>query len=195
MNRHSILPVAVVFALLAPIARAWDLDDWPTHHTFEDGTDVGLTGVYRYDVDEFAGDRKPDGHRAFEDSHTNRRKELGITLKKKGVYDAIVDYEFQGKTWLDTNVRVQSKALFGTDYGEIKRMYVRPEFRGRELGKLMLDHLADFAAQHGVSVLRLETGIHQQAAIRLYEGYGFMRIAPFGEYREDPVSLCFEKRI
>ena len=123
MNRHSILPVAVVFTLLAPIARAWDLDDWPTHHTFEDGTDVGLTGVYRYDVDEFAGDRKPDGHRAFEDSHTNRRKELGITLKKKGVYDAIVDYEFQGKTWLDTNVRVQSKALFGTDYGAFRFGY------------------------------------------------------------------------
>ncbi len=49
--------------------------------------------------------------------------------------------------------------LFGTAYGEIKRMYVRPQFRGLGLGKLMLDHLAAYARQHQVGVPRLETGI------------------------------------
>jgi putative acetyltransferase len=85
--------------------------------------------------------------------------------------------------------------LVGTDYGEVKRMYVRPQFRGKALGKLMLDHLTEYARSHGVTVLRLETGIHQQAAIHLYEQERFARISPFGEYREDPVSLCYEKRI
>jgi len=85
--------------------------------------------------------------------------------------------------------------LFGIEYGEIKRMYVRPQFRGQRLGKLMLDHLAGYARSHGVAVLRLETGIHQHAAIRLYEGEGFRRIPPFGPYRDDPVSRCYEKRI
>src|SRR3954470_67181 len=47
--------------------------------------------------------------------------------------------------------------LFGSEYGEINRMYVRPEF-------------------HSIDVLRLETGIHQHAAIRLYEHEGFRRI-------------------
>jgi len=85
--------------------------------------------------------------------------------------------------------------LFGSDYGEVKRMYVRPEFRGVGLAKLLLDHLADYARKHGAETLRLETGIFQHAAISLYEHVGFQRIAPFGEYREDPVSLCYEKRI
>jgi len=85
--------------------------------------------------------------------------------------------------------------LFGTEYGEIKRMYVRPEFRRSGFGKMMLDHLADYAKRHGVGVLRLETGIHQHAAIRLYEDAGFQRIPPFGPYRDDPVSRCYEKRI
>jgi putative acetyltransferase len=85
--------------------------------------------------------------------------------------------------------------LFGSQYGEIKRMYGRPEFRGRGLGKLMLDHLASHARSHGVEVLRLETGIHQHAAIRLYEQEGFRRIPPFGDYWDDPVSRCYEKRI
>jgi putative acetyltransferase len=85
--------------------------------------------------------------------------------------------------------------LFGTAYGELKRMYVRPQFRGLGYGKLLLDHLANHARARGVSLLRLETGIHQVPAIRLYEGMGFQRIGPFGEYREDPLSIHYEKRI
>jgi GNAT superfamily N-acetyltransferase len=85
--------------------------------------------------------------------------------------------------------------LFGTEYGELKRMYVRPGFRGLGYGKLLLDHLSDYARAHGVGALRLETGIHQAAAIRLYERAGFHRIPPFGDYKADPLSLCFEKCI
>jgi len=76
--------------------------------------------------------------------------------------------------------------------GEVKRMYVRPEFRGREYGKLLIDHLAAHAKSHGITLLRLETGIHQLAAIRLYEQYGFRQIPPFAPYFENPVSRCYE---
>jgi GNAT superfamily N-acetyltransferase len=85
--------------------------------------------------------------------------------------------------------------LFDTAYGELKRMYVRPQFRGLGFGKLLLNHLADYARAHGVGLLRLETGIHQTAAINLYEGMGFQRIPPFGAYVDDPLSLFYEKRI
>jgi len=85
--------------------------------------------------------------------------------------------------------------VFGADYAEVKRMYVRPRFRGQGLAKQMLDHLAAHARRAGVTVLRLETGIHQAEAIGLYEGYGFERIAPFGEYQPDPNSIFFEKRL
>lgn len=85
--------------------------------------------------------------------------------------------------------------LFGTEYGELKRMYVRPSFRGLGFGKLLIDHLAGYARTRGVGLLRSETGIHQTAAIRLYERAGFQRIPPFGDYTEDPLSLCYEKQI
>ena len=85
--------------------------------------------------------------------------------------------------------------LFGTDYGEVKRMYVRPQFRGAGFAKLILSRLADHARGRGVRLLRLETGIHQKEAIGLYEGLGFRRIPPFGAYKPDPVSLCYEKEI
>ena len=85
--------------------------------------------------------------------------------------------------------------LFGADYGEIKRMYVRPRFRGQGLGRLMLNHLAAHVRQHGVALLRLETGIYQSEAIGLYECFGFRRITPFGSYRDDPLSAFYEIRI
>lgn len=85
--------------------------------------------------------------------------------------------------------------FFGSEYGEIKRMYVRPEFRGLGLGRQMLNHLERYAQQHDINVLRLETGIHQHEAIALYEQFGFQRIPPFGEYFQDPVSRCYEKRV
>jgi len=80
-------------------------------------------------------------------------------------------------------------------YGEIKRMFVRPEYRGLGLGKAMLNRLAEHALEHQVSVLRLETGIYQLEAIGLYEGWGFERCAPFGDYKVDPMSVYLEKRI
>ena len=85
--------------------------------------------------------------------------------------------------------------LFGTDYGEVKRMFVRPPYRGLGLGRLMLDHLIGYARRNGVNLVRLETGIYQPEAISLYERAGFHRIAPFGDYTDDPLSLCYEKRL
>jgi len=81
------------------------------------------------------------------------------------------------------------------DYGEVKRMYVRPVFRGKGLGKAILDHLAEHARANDVTTLRLETGIYQVEAIGLYDGWGFHRRGPFGNYKNDPNTVYFEKSI
>ena len=91
------------------------VDNWPTHYVFDDGTDLGLVLKYQYDVDRFSND---EGRLA--DAQTNRRKEFGFYVKKRGVYDATVGYDFQARTWLDTYLRVQSKALLGKDVGAFR---------------------------------------------------------------------------
>lgn len=78
-------------------------------------------------------------------------------------------------------------------YGEVKRMYVRPELRGRGFAVRLLERLEAHARDHGVGLLRLETGIHQTEAIGLYERWGFHKIPPFGPYIYDPLSLYYEK--
>jgi GNAT superfamily N-acetyltransferase len=84
---------------------------------------------------------------------------------------------------------------FFPGFGELKRMYVRDPWRGRGLGHAMLEHLAGHARANACALLRLETGIHQHEAIKLYERWGFRRTGAFPPYKPDPVSIFYERRI
>lgn len=98
-------------------------------------------------------------------------------------------------------IRVDSEAAgcggiqFYEDYGELKRMYVRPKFRRIGLAKRLIDVLTDEAKRANQTLLRLETGIHQTEAIGLYVQAGFRTTGPFGEYVENGTSLFYEKQI
>jgi putative acetyltransferase len=78
-------------------------------------------------------------------------------------------------------------------YGEIKRMYIRPSARGLGIAKKILTELEAFLIEARVQWARLETGIRQHEAIRLYESAGYSRSQPFGSYRPDPLSIFMEK--
>src|SRR5262245_46031812 len=58
--------------------------------------------------------------------------------------------------------------------GEIKRMYVTPEERGRGVGRALLAALEGEARALGLSRLVLETGVRQQEAVALYRRAGFV---------------------
>ena len=83
----------------------------------------------------------------------------------------------------------------GEHYGEVKRMFVDEARRRLGAGQALLEHLTMFARMAGLGILRLETGIHQGAALALYERAGFVRRAPFGDYGDDPLSVFMEKRL
>jgi ribosomal protein S18 acetylase RimI-like enzyme len=69
---------------------------------------------------------------------------------------------------------------------EMKRVYVRPEFRGRGIGRDLATHLVSTARKAGYASMRLETVTFMDTAIALYESLGFHRIDP---YYEIPTSF------
>ena len=71
---------------------------------------------------------------------------------------------------------------FFDDFAEVKRMYVREAIRGEGVAQALLTHIEDATAAAGFSILRLETGVRQPAAIRLYERFGFRPCAAFEPY-------------
>ena len=77
--------------------------------------------------------------------------------------------------------------------GEIKRMYVRPDARGRGISRALLKELEAAAERIGYLALVLETGLRQPEAIGLYESAGYARIANYGFFRDEPVSVCYRK--
>lgn len=97
----------------------------------------------------------------------------------------------------DNNHAVACGAVLFQDgeAGEIKRVYVDPASRGNRLGEQVVARLEVLAYEAGLRLLRLETGIHQHAAIRLYEKCGYHFCPPFPPYKADPLSLFMAKSL
>jgi putative acetyltransferase len=92
---------------------------------------------------------------------------------------------------------VKHFAATGADpsYGEIKRVWVLEEHRGKGISKAIMQALEAHLAARGVNIARLETGIKQPEAIGLYRRLGYVDRPPFGGYRPDPLSIFMEKRL
>jgi len=84
---------------------------------------------------------------------------------------------------------------FNDTTAEIKRMYVKPAFRGRGLSKLILRQLEDYAKDLNYQRLILETGLKQPEAMSLYRKFGYKPLQCYGRHINDPDSRCFEKTI
>jgi GNAT superfamily N-acetyltransferase len=78
---------------------------------------------------------------------------------------------------------------------EVRRMFVSRRARGQGIARAILAQIEAHARAQGFARLVLETGNRQLPAIRLYESSGFHRIPAFGNYADDPTSVCFEKSL
>lgn len=78
---------------------------------------------------------------------------------------------------------------------EVKRMFVKPEYRGKGIGLSVLKELERWAAELNYSGTVLETGKRQPEAIRLYQKAGYSIIKNFGQYENVENSVCMAKEI
>ena len=77
--------------------------------------------------------------------------------------------------------------------GELRRMYVLPQHRGKGLGRALLVALEDAARELGYTTMRLETGNEAPEALGLYTASGYEPVPCWGPFATDPKSRCFEK--
>jgi molybdopterin-guanine dinucleotide biosynthesis protein A/predicted GNAT family acetyltransferase len=82
----------------------------------------------------------------------------------------------------------------GPDAVELKRMYLRPEERGRGLGRRLLDTALLWAREHRIRRISLDTTERMTAAVRLYERYGFVH-ADGDAPRQGQSRLLYELRL
>jgi ribosomal protein S18 acetylase RimI-like enzyme len=89
------------------------------------------------------------------------------------------EISYQG-VWvaIDNDRLVGSVAIRSLDGGktaELKRMYLQPEYRGRGLGRILLNHAVQWAKERGFQAIVLDTSTAMTAAQGLYESAGFSR--------------------
>ena len=77
---------------------------------------------------------------------------------------------------------------------EMKRLYVKPEFRGKKIGLLLAEKIIEEAKKIGYKKMRLDTTPQMKKAIQLYKSLGFKEIKP---YRFNPIegAIYMEKEL
>ncbi|MEJ8803918.1 GNAT family N-acetyltransferase [Pontibacter sp. H249] len=84
---------------------------------------------------------------------------------------------------------------YANGVAEVKRMFVRPDFRGQGIAKSILAALEAWAKELKYKTTILETGTKQPEAIALYRNSGYRQIPNYGQYAGVENSLCFEKEL
>lgn len=79
------------------------------------------------------------------------------------------------------------------EFGEIKRMFVRPANRGGGIAMRLLATLEKEAKGRACPRFVLETGVSQPEALALYARAGYAKCGPFGDYADDPLSVFMQK--
>ena len=65
--------------------------------------------------------------------------------------------------------------------GELKRMYVRPAYRGQHIGRAMAERIIRDAGDIGYRYVMLDTEPCLESAVRLYESLGFRRCPRYND--------------
>ncbi|MFD2248296.1 GNAT family N-acetyltransferase [Pontibacter ruber] len=82
---------------------------------------------------------------------------------------------------------------YQTGVTEVKRMFVKPEFRGQGIARQVLTELEKWARELNYTACILETGKKQPEAIRLYQKAGYTIIPNYGQYKHVDNSVCMQK--
>ncbi|HLA55976.1 MAG TPA: GNAT family N-acetyltransferase [Flavobacterium sp.] len=110
--------------------------------------------------------------------------------KLDSIKNAVVAYEN------DTAVGCGAFKAYDENTVEIKRMFVKAEFRGKDIAGKILSELETWAKELGFTDAILETGCMLTSAIHLYENKsGYRRIPKYGQYIGVEASVCMAKKL
>lgn len=78
---------------------------------------------------------------------------------------------------------------------EIKRMYLNAHYRRKGIANKMLSEIELWAIEKGYFTTILETGYKMPEAIHLYRKMGYIQIPNYGQYADNPDSICMSKQL
>lgn len=137
-------------------------------------------------LDDYHDSLYPPEHNYQESSASLSESKSTVFIARKGLLAV-------GMAALKPKQEPEQEPQQGGGYGELKRMYVSPLFRGQGVAAALLAHLERVARQQGLNALKLETGDKQTPAIQLYLRHGFRECEPFGDYEDHGTNVFMHK--
>lgn len=107
--------------------------------------------------------------------------------KLDDIHDVIVAYDG------DVPVGCASFKKYDEENVEVKRVFIKDEYRGRGISKTLMAMLEERARKQGYKYLILESGEPLVAAMALYRKLGYKVIPYYGQYKDMPESICMRK--
>lgn len=105
------------------------------------------------------------------------------------IHDVLVAYEN------NTPIGCASFKRYDDKSAEVKRVFVKEEYRGKQVGRQLMESLEQLARDKGYSYLILESGEPLVAAMRLYRSLGYTVIPNYGQYVNMADSVCMKKML
>jgi GNAT superfamily N-acetyltransferase len=118
-----------------------------------------------------------------------QRKEYNQYNRLDSIQDAFVIYDHE------VPVGCAAFKQYAEGAAEVKRVFIRMDYRGRGLSKLLMEQVENKAKEQGYRSLILETGKPLVQAIGLYTSLGYQITENYGQYKNMPLSICMKKDI
>lgn len=104
------------------------------------------------------------------------------------IHDVIIAYD-------DIPVGSASFKKYDNECAEVKRVFIKREYRGRGISNKLMELLENAAKEQGYRYLILESGEQLVAAMALYRKIGYKVIPNYGQYKDMPDSVCMRKKL
>ena len=105
------------------------------------------------------------------------------------IHDVILAYDH------NTPIGCAAFKKYDNECAEVKRVFLKPEYRGRGISKKLMAQLENAVKAKGYRYLILESGEPLVAAMALYKKIGYGIIPNYGPYADMPDSICMKKKL
>lgn len=109
--------------------------------------------------------------------------------KLDDIHDVVVAYEN------DVPVGSASFKKYDDECAEVKRVFVKKEYRGRGISNILMKMLEERAREKGFKYFILESGEPLVSAMALYRKSGYKAIPNYGQYVDMEESVCMKKKL
>lgn len=105
------------------------------------------------------------------------------------IHDAVVVYD------KGTAIGIAGFQRYDAECAELKRVFIREEYRGCGIAKKLMAHIEARAKEKGFTCFILESGEPLVEAMGLYRAIGYQVIPNYGQYAGMPNSICMKKAL